>query len=76
MGTNRGKKMARTRAIACFTAIQSSKLGLDKKTQAGDVAGVLAALVVEQADVVAHDIGNMWRFSSRRNVHRACGGWC
>jgi hypothetical protein len=29
MGTNRGKKMARTRAIACFTAIQSSKLGLD-----------------------------------------------
>ena len=33
--------------------------GFDKKTQAGDVAGVIAALGVQQADVVAHDIGNM-----------------
>ena len=33
--------------------------GYDKKTQAGDVAGVLDALKVEKADVVAHDIGNM-----------------
>ena len=36
--------------------------GFDKKTQAGDVAGVLAALGVKQADVVAHDIGNMVAF--------------
>ena len=36
--------------------------GFDKKTQAGDVKGVLAALGVEQADVVAHDIGNMVAF--------------
>ena len=36
--------------------------GFDKKTQAGDVAGVLAALGVEQVDVVAHDIGNMVAF--------------
>jgi pimeloyl-ACP methyl ester carboxylesterase len=33
--------------------------GYDKKTQAGDIAGVLDALKVERADVVAHDIGNM-----------------
>jgi pimeloyl-ACP methyl ester carboxylesterase len=36
--------------------------GFDKKTQAGDVAGVLAALGVKKADVVAHDIGNMVAF--------------
>lgn len=33
--------------------------GFDKKTQAGDVAGVLDRLQVDHADVVAHDIGNM-----------------
>jgi len=37
--------------------------GYDKKTQAGDVAGVLDALKVERADVVAHDIGNMVAFA-------------
>jgi pimeloyl-ACP methyl ester carboxylesterase len=36
--------------------------GFDKKTQAGDVAGVLDALKVTRADVVAHDIGNMVAF--------------
>ena len=36
--------------------------GFDKKTQAEDVAGVLTAFGVEQADVVAHDIGNMVAF--------------
>jgi pimeloyl-ACP methyl ester carboxylesterase len=36
--------------------------GFDKKTQAEDVATVLAALEVRQADVVAHDIGNMVAF--------------
>ena len=35
------------------------KGGFDKKNQAEDVDGVLAALGVQQADVVAHDIGNM-----------------
>jgi pimeloyl-ACP methyl ester carboxylesterase len=33
--------------------------GFDKKNQAGDVAGVLEALKIDRADVVAHDIGNM-----------------
>jgi pimeloyl-ACP methyl ester carboxylesterase len=33
--------------------------GFDKKTQAGDVAGVMDALKVERADLVTHDIGNM-----------------
>ena len=33
--------------------------GFDKKTQAGDVAGVLASLKVERIDLVTHDIGNM-----------------
>jgi len=33
--------------------------GYDKKTQAGDLAGVLDALKIERADLVAHDIGNM-----------------
>jgi len=33
--------------------------GFDKKTQALDVAGVLDALKIDRADVVAHDIGNM-----------------
>lgn len=36
--------------------------GFDKKTQAGDVQGVMAALGLQQADVVAHDIGNMVAF--------------
>jgi pimeloyl-ACP methyl ester carboxylesterase len=36
--------------------------GYDKKTQAGDIAGVMSALGVQQADVVAHDIGNMVAF--------------
>jgi pimeloyl-ACP methyl ester carboxylesterase len=33
--------------------------GFDKKTQAGDVAGVLAALRIDQIDLVTHDLGNM-----------------
>jgi pimeloyl-ACP methyl ester carboxylesterase len=37
--------------------------GFDKKTQAGDVAGVLAALRIEQSDLVTHDIGNMVGFA-------------
>jgi pimeloyl-ACP methyl ester carboxylesterase len=37
--------------------------GYDKMTQAADVAGVLDALDVRQADVVGHDIGNMVAFA-------------
>ncbi len=33
--------------------------GYDKKTQGGDVAGVLAALKITKVDLVTHDIGNM-----------------
>jgi pimeloyl-ACP methyl ester carboxylesterase len=33
--------------------------GFDKKTQAGDVAGVLDALRIDSADLVTHDIGNV-----------------
>jgi pimeloyl-ACP methyl ester carboxylesterase len=33
--------------------------GFDKKTQAGDVAGVFAVLKIERAALVTHDIGNM-----------------
>jgi len=33
--------------------------GFDKKTQGGDVAGVLDALQIDWADLVTHDIGNM-----------------
>lgn len=33
--------------------------GFDKKTQAGDVAGVLDELGIDRADLVTHDIGNM-----------------
>ncbi|RAK58557.1 alpha/beta hydrolase [Phenylobacterium hankyongense] len=33
--------------------------GYDKKTQGGDVAGVLDALKIQRADLVTHDIGNM-----------------
>jgi pimeloyl-ACP methyl ester carboxylesterase len=36
--------------------------GFDKKNQARDLSGVMDALGVEQADVVAHDIGNMVAF--------------
>jgi pimeloyl-ACP methyl ester carboxylesterase len=36
--------------------------GFDKKTQAGDLAAVLAALGVGEIDLVAHDIGNMVAF--------------
>jgi pimeloyl-ACP methyl ester carboxylesterase len=37
--------------------------GFDKKTQAGDLAGVLAALHVTRIDLVTHDIGNMVGFA-------------
>src|SRR5215468_5789998 len=37
--------------------------GFDKKSQAGDVAGVLATLGIEQIDLVTHDIGNMVGFA-------------
>jgi pimeloyl-ACP methyl ester carboxylesterase len=42
--------------------------GFDKKTQAGDVRGVLEALGVQQVDVIAHDIGNMvaFQFAAQR----------
>ena len=33
--------------------------GFDKKTQSGDVAGVLNELKIDRADLVTHDIGNM-----------------
>jgi pimeloyl-ACP methyl ester carboxylesterase len=36
--------------------------GYDKKTQAADVDALLTAFDVKQADVVAHDIGNMVAF--------------
>jgi pimeloyl-ACP methyl ester carboxylesterase len=48
--------------------------GFDKKTQAGDLAGVLDALKIDRADIVAHDIGNMVSFSfaaqNRQRVKR------
>ena len=37
--------------------------GFDKKTQAGDVAGVLDALKIQSAVLVTHDIGNMVGFA-------------
>ena len=37
--------------------------GYDKKTQGGDVAGVLDALKIDKVDLVAHDIGNMVGFA-------------
>ena len=37
--------------------------GFSKMNQATDVAGVLDALKIERADVVAHDIGNMVAFA-------------
>ena len=39
------------------------KGGFDKKTQAGDVLGVMDALKVDTADLVTHDIGNMVGFA-------------
>jgi pimeloyl-ACP methyl ester carboxylesterase len=39
------------------------KSGFDKKTQAGDIAGVLDKLGVTKADLVTHDIGNMVGFA-------------
>ena len=33
--------------------------GYDKKTQAGDIAGLLDILKIEKVDLVTHDIGNM-----------------
>jgi len=37
--------------------------GFDKKTQAGDVAGVLDALGIDKVALVTHDIGNMVGFA-------------
>jgi pimeloyl-ACP methyl ester carboxylesterase len=41
--------------------------GYDKKTQAGDVAGILDALKLDRAALVTHDIGNMvgYAFAAR-----------
>src|SRR6201995_137319 len=36
-----------------------TEAGFDKKTKAGDVAGVLDELKIDRADLVTHDIGNM-----------------
>ena len=43
--------------------------GFAKKTQVGDVAGVLAVLGVDQIDLVAHDIGNMVAFQLAEQHH-------
>ena len=40
-----------------------AKDGFTKKNQAEDIAGVLDALEIPKADVVAHDIGNMVAFA-------------
>jgi pimeloyl-ACP methyl ester carboxylesterase len=37
--------------------------GFDKKTQGGDLAGVLDALGIDRTDLVTHDIGNMVSFA-------------
>jgi pimeloyl-ACP methyl ester carboxylesterase len=37
--------------------------GFDKKTQAGDIAGVLDVLKIQRVDLVTHDIGNMVGFA-------------
>ncbi|VVP59854.1 alpha/beta fold hydrolase [Pseudomonas fluorescens] len=37
--------------------------GYDKKTQAGDIRGVLAALGIEHAVIIGHDIGTMVAFA-------------
>ena len=37
--------------------------GFDKKTQAGDIVGVVDALEIERVDLVTHDIGNMVGFA-------------
>ena len=37
--------------------------GFDKKNQAQDVAGIMDALSIAKADVIAHDIGNMVAFA-------------
>ncbi len=37
--------------------------GFEKKTQAGDLSGVLDALNIERVDLVTHDIGNMVGFA-------------
>src|SRR5262245_44971510 len=41
----------------------TAKTGFYKKHQAEDVAGILDALKLREADVVAHDIGNMVAFA-------------
>ena len=43
--------------------------GYDKKTQAGDIAGILDALKIKRAALVTHDIGNMVGYAFAA-VHR------
>ena len=45
--------------------------GFTKKNQAEDVAGVLDALHIRQADVVGHDIGNMVAFAFAEAIRTA-----
>jgi pimeloyl-ACP methyl ester carboxylesterase len=48
--------------------------GYEKKTQAGDIAGILDALKIEQAALVTHDIGNMvgYAFAARYRNRVSC----
>jgi len=53
--------IARLLCLTCADLVfrPSPPGGFDKKTQAGDIAGVLDALGIADADLVTHDIGNM-----------------
>jgi pimeloyl-ACP methyl ester carboxylesterase len=48
--------------------------GFDKKTHAGDVAGVLGKLKIDRADFVTHDIGNMVGYACAWRI-RALSRW-
>jgi pimeloyl-ACP methyl ester carboxylesterase len=48
--------------------------GYDKKNQAADVVGVLDALDVRTAELVTHDIGTIWAFSSHSRRTRHASG--
>jgi pimeloyl-ACP methyl ester carboxylesterase len=42
-----------------MAALRDGEAVPDKKTRAGDIAGVLDRLKIDGADLVTHDIGNM-----------------
>ena len=61
----------RARSARHGPVVESPRAATTRRRKAGDVAGVLDALKIDSADLVAHDIGNMVGFAFAAQHPRA-----